>query len=115
MNTAKTLYVLFFISFISVHAFSQSESPLIPKAVELVYSDEYDSFVQNYNSMVDVMLNLTSDRDLAIIMNSKAHLQFLKQAQKHLNNCISIAPKDKQVMAMLKGYQERLEFLEIVE
>ena len=105
---AKILFVLY-LAFMSVCVYGQEESKI---QSELDYTEEYNSFVKNYNAMVEVMLNKATDAEVANISLGKEHLQYLKQARIHLDNCIEIAPEDEKLRAMLVGYKEKLDFLE---
>lgn len=99
---------MLYFGFLSVTVSGQSEES--PNTTD--YTREYNSFVKNYNSMVDVMLNQKNDSDAAIVSLSGEHIPYLKQAQSHLSNCLSMAPKDDELRTRLLGYQEKLKFLE---
>jgi hypothetical protein len=103
-STYKIIFAVY-LTFIWTTAAAQS-----PKAPELDYNQQYDSFVQNYNTMVDIMLHQATDSDASIVSLSKDHLPFLEKAIAHLSNCISVAPNEK-AKEMLYGHKEKLDFL----
>jgi hypothetical protein len=105
-SAAKIIFVLS-LGLMSICAIAQDD-----QEPDMAYQQEYQSFVESYNAMVDVMLNMAADHDAFTISAKQPHIPYLRKAKLHLNNCLSIAPADKQIKTMLIGFQTKLEFLE---
>jgi len=106
-STAVKILFILYLGIMSVCATAQAD-----EEPDSAYQQEYNSFVENYNAMVDVMLNVANDHDAFTISEQKAHIPYLKKAKLHLNNCLSAAPQDEEIKKMLLNFQSKLDFLE---